>query len=76
MAILLARYPDVIRPGNDTADRVADDRPHLLTLGMAGYTRSGVIERPSLGSEVKGVAVLASVARSFEPLFTVLSKAQ
>jgi creatinine amidohydrolase len=41
---------------------------------MAGYTKSGVIGRPSLGTTAKGVAVLASLARSFEPLFAVLNE--
>jgi creatinine amidohydrolase len=50
-SILLATYPHVIRPGNETADWAADERPHLLTLGMAGYTKSGVIGRPSLGTK-------------------------
>ena len=74
-SILLATYPEVIRPGYETADWVANDRPHLLTLGMAGYTKSGVIGRPSLGNETKGRAVLASLVRSFQPLFSVLSSA-
>jgi creatinine amidohydrolase len=73
-SVLLATYPSVIRPGNETADWLADDRPHLLTLGMAGYTKSGVIGRPSLGTEAKGEAVLASLVRSFEPLFAVLDE--
>jgi creatinine amidohydrolase len=71
-SILLATYPSVIRPGNETADWLADDRPHLLTLGMAGYTKSGVIGRPSLGTTAKGEAVLASLTRSFGPVFEVL----
>ena len=72
-SILLATYPGVIRPGNETADWLADDRPHLLTLGMARYTKSGVIGRPSLGTKDKGIAVLASLVASFESLFSVLS---
>ena len=71
-SILLATYPEVIRPGNETADWLADDRPHLLTLGMAGYTKSGVIGRPSLGTKAKGVAVLGSLVASFAPLLGVL----
>jgi creatinine amidohydrolase len=39
---------------------------------MAGYTKSGVIGRPSLGSESKGRLVLASLTRSFEALFKLL----
>jgi creatinine amidohydrolase len=73
-SILLATYPDVIRPGNETADWQADDRPHLLTLGMSAYTKSGVIGRPSLGTEAKGRAVLASLTRSFESVLAILDE--
>jgi creatinine amidohydrolase len=73
-SILLAAYPHVIRPGNETADWAADERPHLLTLGMAGYTTSGVIGRPSLGTKAKGDAVLASLVHSFKPLFDLMAE--
>ena len=71
-SVLLAACPDVVRPGNESADWTSDDRRHLLTLGMAGYTKSGVIGRPSLGTAEKGLAFLASLVRSFEPLLAVL----
>jgi creatinine amidohydrolase len=71
-SILLATYPDAVRPGNETADWAADERPHLLTLGMSAYTKSGVIGRPSLGTDAKGHAALASLVRSFGPLYTLL----
>jgi creatinine amidohydrolase len=71
-SILLATCPEVIRPGNETADWTADDRPYLLSLGMAGYTKSGVIGRPSLGTADKGAAALNSLVRSFRPLLEVL----
>ncbi len=51
---------------------LANDRRLLLTLGMAGYTKSGVIGRPSLGTADKGHAFLASPVRSFAPLPDVL----
>jgi creatinine amidohydrolase len=73
-SILLATCPEVIRPGNETADWVADERPHLLMLGMAGYTTSGVIGRPSLGTKTKGEAVLASLVHSFKPLFDLMAE--
>src|SRR4051812_30681217 len=41
-SILLHAAPELVRPGNETADWLADDRPHLLTVGMRGYTASGV----------------------------------
>ena len=52
-SILLHAHPEFLRPGYETSDFVADDRRHLLTLGMSGYTDSGVIGRPSLGSAEK-----------------------
>ncbi|BCJ51258.1 creatinine amidohydrolase [Actinoplanes sp. NBRC 14428] len=73
-SILLATFPEVVRPGNETADWIADERPYLLTLGMAGYTKSGVIGRPSLGSNDKGDRVLASLVQSFGPLLSALAE--
>ncbi|PWR06992.1 hypothetical protein DKT69_35760 [Micromonospora sicca] len=37
-SLLLHVAPELIRDGNQNADWTADDRPHLLTLGMAAYT--------------------------------------
>ncbi|MBD9733722.1 creatininase family protein [Streptomyces sp. H28] len=71
-SILLHTHPELLRPGYETADFVADDRRHLLTLGMAAYTDSGVIGRPSLGSAEKGKHLLASLADSFGAYFTLL----
>lgn len=64
-SLLLHVAPHLVRDGNETADWLADDRPHLLTLGMAAYTTSGVIGRPSLGTREKGKAALESFANSF-----------
>jgi creatinine amidohydrolase len=64
-SLLLHAQPELVRPGYETADSLADDRPHLLTLGMAAYTESGVIGRPSLASAAKGRAVLDSLVKSF-----------
>ncbi|MEW1825047.1 creatininase family protein [Streptomyces sp. NPDC088196] len=74
-SILLHAHPELIRPGYETSDFVADDRRHLLTLGMSGYTESGVIGRPSLGSAEKGKALLASLADSFGAYFSMLTAA-
>jgi len=41
---------------------------------MAGYTKSGVIGRPSLGTKAKGEAILASLVRSFGPVLDVLGE--
>jgi creatinine amidohydrolase len=64
-SILLHAHPDVVRPGYAAADHRADDREHLLTVGMAAYTESGVVGLPSLASAEKGQAVLASLVASF-----------
>lgn len=64
-SILLHAHPDLIRPGYETADHLAEDRRHMLTLGLAPYTSSGVIGRPSLASARKGELLLAGLAESF-----------
>lgn len=71
-SVLLHAHPDLVRPGFESADSVADDRPHLLTLGMTAYTASGVIGRPSLASAAKGKALLASLVSSFAEYLAVL----
>ena len=72
-SILLHAHPELLRPGYETSDFVADDRRHLLTLGMSGYTDSGVIGRPSLGSAEKGRELLAGLADSFGAVFSLLT---
>ncbi|WP_078662253.1 creatininase family protein [Streptomyces bicolor] len=74
-SILLHTHPELIRPGYETSDFVADDRRHLLTLGMSAYTDSGVIGRPSLGSAEKGKRLLASLADSFGAYVSLLTSA-
>ncbi|MFI5684209.1 creatininase family protein [Streptomyces sp. NPDC051636] len=64
-SILLHAHPEYVRPGYESADFTADDRRHLLTVGMSTYTESGVIGRPSLGSAEKGKELLASLVESF-----------
>ncbi|MFG2683826.1 creatininase family protein [Streptomyces sp. NPDC048392] len=74
-SILLHAHPESVRPGYEAADFVADDRRHLLSLGMSAYTDSGVIGRPSLGSAEKGKELLASLADSFGEYFALLTAA-
>ena len=74
-SILLAYMPELVRPGNESADWTVE-RPHLLTLGMAGYTKTGVIGRPSLGSAEKGVAVMESLVGSFDQSYSILVAGQ
>jgi creatinine amidohydrolase len=64
-SILLHALPDLVRPGYERADHLADDRRYLLARGMQAYTESGVVGRPSAASAEKGRAVLASLVRSF-----------
>ncbi|MFF4118340.1 creatininase family protein [Streptomyces sp. NPDC001714] len=72
-SILLHAHPELVRPGYESADFTADDRRHLLTLGMSAYTESGVIGRPSLGSAEKGKELLSSLADSFGVIFELLA---
>jgi creatinine amidohydrolase len=72
-SLLLAYCPEVVRSGNESADWTAD-RPHLLTLGMAEYTKSGVIGRPSLGAAGKGSSAMASLVRSFQRTYSLLTE--
>jgi creatinine amidohydrolase len=65
VSILLAVTPMLPRNGFQNSDWTADDRPDFLSLGMAAYTRSGVIGKPSLGTRDKGSAALAALAKAF-----------
>ncbi|MGZ3148234.1 creatininase family protein [Lentzea chajnantorensis] len=64
-SILLHAHPDLVRPGFESADHLAEDRRHMLTLGLRPYTSSGVVGRPSLASARKGELVLAGLVESF-----------
>jgi creatinine amidohydrolase len=46
-SILLAVLPEVVHPSYRDADFTADDRRHLLTVGVRGYSESGIIGRAS-----------------------------
>ncbi|MEV7089982.1 creatininase family protein [Streptomyces sp. NPDC093085] len=73
-SILLHDRPELVRPGYETADWIADDRRHLLTLGMAAYTGTGVIGRPSRSSAGKGKELLAALADSFGATLALLTR--
>jgi creatinine amidohydrolase len=64
-SILLAEYPETVRPDYAAADHVVNERRHLLTTGMTAYTKSGVIGRPSLASAEKGRAMLDAFSDLF-----------
>lgn len=72
-SILLHCHPELVRPGYESTDFIADDRRHLLTLGMSAYTESGVIGRPSLASAEKGKRLLAALTDSFEAYFSLVA---
>ncbi|MGO4428221.1 creatininase family protein, partial [Streptomyces sp. MCAF7] len=72
-SILLHAHPELVRPGYETSDFLADDRRHLLTLGMAAYTESGVIGRPSLATAEKGKEILTALVDSFAEYFSLLT---
>lgn len=68
-SILLSVAPGMVAEGWGDDDCEADDRALLSLVGMAGYTRSGVIGRPSLATAEKGRALLdALVAQLAGPL--------
>ncbi|MGW2643147.1 creatininase family protein [Streptomyces sp. NPDC001348] len=75
-SILLHAHPEYVRPGYESADFTADDRRHLLTVGMSAYTESGVIGRPSLGSAEKGRELLASLVESFGAYLELLTSGE
>lgn len=64
VSILLHGAPELVREGIAEDDHIATDRPHLLTLGMTGYTENGIIGRPSLATATKGKALLDSLSHS------------
>jgi creatinine amidohydrolase len=71
-SILLHAHPHLVRPGYETSDHTADDRRRLHTVGVAGYSTSGVIGRPSLASAGKGQAALSHLVASFADCLAVL----
>lgn len=64
VSLLLHGAPHLVREGVEGDDHSAPNRPHLLTVGMAGYTTNGIIGQPSLASATKGKAILDSFSRS------------
>jgi creatinine amidohydrolase len=72
-SILLHAHPRLVRDDYAEHDALADERDHMLSLGLAAYTESGVVGRPSLASAEKGRKALASLAASFGELLRALS---
>lgn len=74
VSILLAAFPDAVRDGWDQDDHTADDRRHLEILGMAAYTKSGVIGRPSLATSQKGRAALDHLVGAAQHILKILDE--
>jgi creatinine amidohydrolase len=71
-SILLHAAPELVRDGWQEADYSADERPDLLTVGMARYTTTGIIGRPSSASADKGGAILQTLVQQFQTRLAVL----
>jgi creatinine amidohydrolase len=64
-SLLLHAHPALVRADYADHDELADERNRMLTRGLAAYTASGVVGRPSLASATKGSAALANLVESF-----------
>jgi creatinine amidohydrolase len=71
-SLLLHAHPDLVRADHAEHDELADDRDRMLTRGLAAYTASGVVGRPSLASAAKGKAALANLVESFADVVAAL----
>lgn len=74
VSILLHAHPEVVRADYAQHDHLADDRDHMLTLGLQAYTKSGVVGLPSRATAEKGRDVLASLVTSFAAVLTALEQ--
>lgn len=72
-SIVLHSNPELVTAGYESADWIADDRRHLLTVGVRRYAENGVIGRPSLATAEKGKAALNSLADGFAGVLEVLN---
>lgn len=72
-SILLHVAPQLVREGFEGHDTVADERTYLHVRGMVGYTRSGIIGRPSLATAEKGRMALGDLVDSLSGHLDVLA---
>ncbi|MBB5490034.1 MAG: creatininase family protein [Nocardiopsis sp. BM-2018] len=75
-SVLLHVRPDLVRPGYEEADHIADRRDHLLTAGLSRYTRSGVVGQPSRAAAAEGRDLLAHLVEVFAGYLNVLDPQQ
>lgn len=71
-SILLATAAETVRPSYSEADFTANDRRHLLTVGVSGYSDSGIIGRPSLATPEKGELLLDALSLQFKQCLTII----
>lgn len=71
-SILLATAAETVRPSYREADFSANDRRHLLTIGVSGYSESGIIGRPSLATAEKGEYLLDALSLQFKQYLTII----
>ena len=58
----------------EAADHEAGDRADLLILGMHGYTKTGIIGRPSLASPAKSEALVRQLIAVLGPHLDLLRR--
>ncbi|MFE1168370.1 creatininase family protein [Nocardiopsis sp. NPDC058789] len=75
-SVLLHVRPDLVRPGYQEADHLADRRDHMLTTGLSRYTRSGVVGQPSRATATEGRDLLAHLVKLFAGYLNVLDPQQ
>jgi len=73
-SILLHATPGLVRKGWRDVDHNVPQRPDLLTVGMKGYTTSGIIGRPSLAVASKGAALIDGIVRACAPHLDLLRR--
>jgi creatinine amidohydrolase len=71
-SILLRYQPAYVGAEWETADHQADDRPDLLLLGVSGYSKTGIIGRPSLATAAKGEALIRELVTAVRPRLDLL----
>lgn len=65
-SIMFYEHPDLVGPTYRDNDFHCSDRPDLLERGMAAYTTSGVIGKPSAATAEKGRLALDNLTADFE----------
>jgi creatinine amidohydrolase len=73
-SLLLHAHPELVHPAYADADRIVPERPHLLTIGIQGYSNTGVIGSPSLATAQKGKLAAESLVGSFASHLRVLTE--